>query len=34
MSPTLSHKQERMLLKFFVPSIKDHPDLARHHQRG
>ena len=26
MSPTLSHKQQRMLLKFFVPSIKNHPD--------
>jgi len=26
MSPTLSHRQQRMLLKFFVPSIKDHPN--------
>ena len=25
MAPTLSHEQERMLLKFFVPSIKNHP---------
>ena len=26
MSPTLSHQQERRLLKFFVPSIRNHPD--------
>ena len=26
MSPTLSHQQQRRLLKYFVPSIRNHPD--------